>query len=54
MLDPSSDGMQQIAAILAANDLTDLSSISIVGHGSSGAIEVRYREVAEVVLITPG
>jgi Hint domain/Domain of unknown function (DUF4347) len=40
VLDPSSDGMQQIAAILAANDLTDLSSISIVGHGSSGAIEV--------------
>lgn len=40
VLDPSSDGMQQIASILAANDLTDLSSISIVGHGSSGAIEV--------------
>jgi VCBS repeat-containing protein len=40
VLDPSSDGMQQIASILAANDLTDLSSISIIGHGSSGAIEV--------------
>jgi hypothetical protein len=40
VLDPDRDGLQQIAAILAANDLTDLSSISIVGHGSSGAIEV--------------
>ena len=39
-LDPDRDGLQQIAAILAANDLTDVSSISIVGHGSSGAIEV--------------
>jgi hypothetical protein len=40
VLDPDRDGLQQIAAILAANDLTDLSSISIVGHGSSGAIDV--------------
>src|SRR5438445_93944 len=36
VLDSSSDGMQQIADILAANNLTDLSSISIVSHGEAG------------------
>ena len=40
VLDPDSDGFEQIANTLAANDLTDFSSISIVGHGSSGAIDV--------------
>ena len=38
VLNPSSDGLQQIAGILAANNLTGLSSISIVGHGASGEI----------------
>ena len=38
VIDSSSDGLQQIADILQANDLTDLTSISIVSHGSSGAI----------------
>jgi hypothetical protein len=32
---PSGDDPLQIADILAANDLTGLSSISIAGHGSS-------------------
>ncbi len=40
VLDPNSDGVQQIADILAANNLTDLSSISIVGHGESGEMEL--------------
>jgi lipopolysaccharide export system protein LptA len=40
VIDASSDGVAQIAGILAANDLTDLSAISIVGHGASGAIDV--------------
>jgi hypothetical protein len=40
VIDPASDGLQQIAALLAANDLSDLSSISIVGHGAAGEIEV--------------
>ncbi len=40
VLDPSSDGVQQIAAILAANNLSDLSSISIVGHGAAGRINL--------------
>ena len=40
VLDPTSDGVQQIANILAANSLTNLSSISIVGHGASGAIDL--------------
>ena len=40
VLDPASDGVQQIADILAANNLTDLASISIVGHGAAGAIDI--------------
>jgi hypothetical protein len=40
VLDPGGDGLEQIADILAANKLTGLSSISIVGHGSSGAIDL--------------
>ncbi|HEX3862559.1 MAG TPA: Hint domain-containing protein [Stellaceae bacterium] len=40
VLDPSSDGVQQIANILAANGLADLSSISIVGHGATGEIQL--------------
>jgi Domain of unknown function (DUF4347) len=40
VIDSSSDGVQQIADILAANNITDLSSISIVGHGQSGELEI--------------
>ena len=40
VIDPSSDGLAQIAAILTTNDLTNLSSISIVGHGAAGQIQV--------------
>ena len=40
VLDPGSDGIEQIADLLAANKLTGLASISIVGHGSSGAIDL--------------
>ena len=40
VLDPGSDGLEQIADLLAANKLTGLASISIVGHGSSGAIDL--------------
>jgi hypothetical protein len=40
IIDPSSDGLQQIADILAANDLTDLASISIVAHGASGELDL--------------
>ncbi len=40
VIDPSSDGLAQMAAILAANDLSNLSSISIVGHGAAGEIQV--------------
>lgn len=38
VLDPGQDGLDQIAADLAANGLTGLSSISLVGHGASGQI----------------
>jgi hypothetical protein len=35
VLDPSTDGVQQIADILSANNFADLSAISIVGHGAA-------------------
>ena len=40
VLDPSSDGVQQIADILAANDFTDLSSIAIVSHGQTSTLDL--------------
>ena len=40
VLDSSSDGVQQIADILAANNLIRLSAISIVSHGSAGRIDL--------------
>src|ERR1700739_389315 len=40
VIDPSSNGLQQIADILAANDLTGLASISIVAHGASRALDL--------------
>ncbi len=40
VLDPAQDGLDQIAAILRANDLTGLSAISIVGHGAPGEIDL--------------
>ena len=40
VLDPSSDGLTQIADILSANDLSGLASISIIGHGAPGAIDL--------------
>jgi hypothetical protein len=38
VINPASDGLQQIADILAADDLGDLSSIAIVSHGEAGEI----------------
>src|SRR5215831_10534117 len=40
VIDASSDGIQQIADILATDNLTNLSSIAIVSHGESGALEL--------------
>ncbi len=40
VLDMSAGGLEQIAAILAANNLTGVGSIAIVGHGASGSINV--------------
>jgi hypothetical protein len=40
IIDPSSDGLQQIADILAANNLTGLTSISIVAHSASGELDL--------------
>jgi Domain of unknown function (DUF4347) len=36
VLSPTGDGLDQIADILAANNLANLASISIVSHGASG------------------
>lgn len=36
VLNSNQDGLQQIADILASHDLTNLSAISIVGHGQQG------------------
>src|ERR1700704_3750191 len=40
VLDPASDGVKQIASILAEGNLSNLAAISIVGHGSTGAIDL--------------
>ena len=47
VLDPSRDGLQQIADILAANNLTDLASISIVSHGETGEVQLGSSLVAD-------
>ena len=47
VLAPSSDGIQQIADLLAANNLSGLSSISIVGHGASGQIKLGSTVLAD-------
>jgi hypothetical protein len=52
VLDPSSDGLDQIADILAANNLTNLSSISIVSHGASGEIELGSSTITGANLAT--
>jgi hypothetical protein len=40
VLDPTQDGLDQIASILTANDLTGQSAISIIGHAASGEIDL--------------
>ena len=40
VLNASIDGVQQIADILADNNLTNLASILIVGHGAPAPIDV--------------
>ena len=50
VLDPSSDGLQQIADILAANNLTDVSSISIVSHGETGELQLGSSLVTDASL----
>jgi hypothetical protein len=47
VIDSASDGVQQIADILAANNITDLSSISIVGHGGSGEMELGSSSITD-------
>ena len=40
VLDPSTDGVQQIADIISANNFADLSAISIVSHGAAGQLDL--------------
>ncbi len=50
VLDPGSDGLDQIAKILAAGGYGDLSSISIVGHGSAGELSLGASTIADTNL----
>jgi hypothetical protein len=50
VLNPGSDGLGQIAAILAANHLSNLASISIVGHGSDGEMQLGSTMLSEANL----
>jgi hypothetical protein len=52
VLDPSSDGPQQLADILAANDPTNLASISIVSHGASGEIALGSSLITDADLVS--
>jgi hypothetical protein len=51
VLDSSSDGIEQIADILASNHLTNLSSIAIVSHGDSGDLELGSSFIADGDLV---
>jgi hypothetical protein len=50
VLDATSDGVQQIADILAANNLTGLASISIVSHGETGELALGSSVVTDANL----
>jgi hypothetical protein len=52
VLDPNSDGLQQIADILAADNLSNLSAISIVSHGSVGEVTLGSTVVTDSTLDT--
>ncbi|MDB5515891.1 MAG: hypothetical protein JWQ17_2649, partial [Tardiphaga sp.] len=40
VLDPTKDGVQQIADAIAANNLHDLTAIQIISHGTPGAVDL--------------
>jgi hypothetical protein len=50
VLDPSDDGLEQIADILAAKNLTNLASISIVSHGETGELELGSSAITDANL----
>ena len=50
VIDPGSDGVQQIADVLAANNLHDLSSISIVSHGADAEVMLGSSTLSEANL----
>ena len=50
VLDPDKDGIQQIADILAANNLGNLSTISIVSHGAVGEVTLGATMLSEANL----
>jgi hypothetical protein len=51
VLDPASDGIEQIADILASNHLTNLNSIAILSHGDSGELELGSSFIADGDLV---
>src|SRR2546423_1698371 len=52
VLDPGQDGLDQIANILAAGGYTELNSISIVGHGAAGALQLGSTTISDADLGT--
>jgi hypothetical protein len=47
VLDPTKDGLQQIATILAINGFDNLSAISIVGHGAEGEFTIGSTDLTD-------
>src|SRR5262249_20407357 len=50
VLEPGSDGVQQIADLLATHDLTNLSAIQIVSHGAEGELTLGSTVLSDATL----
>ena len=50
VLNSSNDGVQQIADVLASNNFSDISSISIVSHGNTGTLDLGSSVITEANL----
>ena len=50
VLNSSNDGVQQIADVLASNNFSGISSISIVSHGNTGTLDLGSSVITEANL----
>ena len=50
VVDSSSDGVQQVADVLASNNFSGISSISIVSHGNTGTLDLGSSVITEANL----